>query len=60
MTRPRNKADGRYIDRTLEKLCVCSHRLGEHTADRAGTSQPCLRCECESFTAQPRVRPTAP
>ena len=53
MTRPRNKADGRYIDRTLE-ASACP--AGEHTADRAGASQPCLRCGWREFyPPQPRV-----
>ncbi len=48
----RNKADGTYTDSKPEKVCVCGHRLGQHTADRLGKIQPCLEpgCECESFT----------
>lgn len=48
----RNKRTGRYTDSRLDKRCQCGHRLGEHTADRAGDCQPCLAdgCACERFT----------
>lgn len=45
----RDKATGRYADTKFDKLCVCGHRLGVHTADKAGHVQPCGDCDCECF-----------
>lgn len=46
---------GKYtFDGDMDRLCVCGHRLGIHTAARVHingkTHQPCDRgCKCECF-----------
>jgi len=52
---PRERdADGRYAH-SLDAVCVCGHRKGEHTAERVmvdmEVQQPCLEepCGCECF-----------
>jgi len=39
-----------------DRLCVCGHRLGEHTAEKARGERPCLAypCECQLFRPQRR------
>lgn len=52
----RDRASGRYTDTRLEKLCVCRHTLGQHTADRRGDQQECLipGCLCVGFRKRAR------
>lgn len=54
----RDRSSGKYVDTDLEKVCVCGHGLGEHTAARVAGEQPCMHgcdfhsddsCDCESF-----------
>jgi hypothetical protein len=47
----RDRKTGKYTDTDLNKLCVCGHRLGVHTAAKVGNEQPCLDpyCHCECF-----------
>lgn len=43
---------GRYsLTGGFERICICSHALGVHTAARTSNSQPCGKCDCELFKA---------
>jgi hypothetical protein len=46
----RDKANGRYTDSRLDKLCSCGHTLGQHSAEKVGKEQPCHECDCNCFT----------
>lgn len=52
--RERDRKNGQYAP-SIDRLCVCGHTLGAHTAARVGGEQPCIMgdidegCDCKSF-----------
>jgi hypothetical protein len=60
----RDRKNGQYAA-TLDRVCVCGHTLGQHTAASCGGERPCLECEpdCMKFRtskkkAAPKKAPT--
>lgn len=49
MSKARDILTGRYTWEDLNRLCVCGHRLGVHTAAKYKSEQPCLDCMCKSY-----------
>ncbi len=47
----RDRANGRYAYSRFDRVCRCGHTLGQHTAEKVGSEQPCLvdKCDCECF-----------
>jgi hypothetical protein len=52
----RDNVSGRYVDTRFDKVCVCGHTLGYHTAEKSADSQPCIigdfeevGCDCACF-----------
>lgn len=60
MDKARDRGNGQYVT-YLERVCVCGHSLGDHTAARVNGEQPCIEhecdgCMCRSFkAAKPEV-----
>jgi hypothetical protein len=52
------EGSGQYAVRNFDRMCICDHVLGEHTAARVAGQQECLieGCPCMTFTRQ-RARP---
>lgn len=49
----RDTRSGRYAHSKLDRLCICEHRLGEHTAAVVAGQRDCLveGCQCTTFRA---------
>jgi hypothetical protein len=53
----RERDTGRYMaENNWERLCVCGHTLGDHSAESSGGMRPCfagdvegISCDCEKF-----------
>lgn len=54
MSKERDRDTGRFAhEENWDRLCVCGHTLGNHTAASTGKYRPCIEptceCECEKF-----------
>jgi hypothetical protein len=61
--RERERGTGRYVhDGHWDRLCVCGHTLGHHTAAAAEGQRPCIECDfdpdskCDCIRFRPQRR----